>query len=249
MMKGRALGKPQHGEYLSFAAAERTDEVDAVLVGRVQSGDRVDHHRKESHQRRRHDLGRHAEAEPENEQRRERDLRHRLEHDDVRVDEVGETPVERDGHSKCEAEGSAKRKAGEHLEQRHRAVIEIEPVGQAAPQPFGHGGCRRQDERGDLEKNRACLPDDEHEAQQQDAQNSILGGVERGEVGHQSMNSSCAEMSADTADVLAKRRRGHHVERPLARKVDVEHLRDAARAGASSQRPCRRETRPRRSNG
>src|SRR4029078_7424306 len=50
-------------------------------------------------------------------------------------------------------------------------------------------------------------------------------------------DSSCAEMGADAADVIAKWRRGHRVERSFTRKVDVEHLRDAARPGRHHNAP------------
>src|SRR6266511_2017790 len=80
------LRQPYLEEHAQAAGAGGAREVHHVAVGALESRDARNHDRKERQQEYQQELGHEAETEPDNEQRRDRDLRNDLQEYDHRVD-------------------------------------------------------------------------------------------------------------------------------------------------------------------
>ena len=119
MMKGRAVGSRSIQKICDSRRRERAHQVDAILVGRAQADDGVDHQREEGDERRIHHLRGEAEAEPDDDERRQRHLRHRLEHhDDTGRGNIRRARLSATAVPSTKASSGAEREAEQRLGQR-----------------------------------------------------------------------------------------------------------------------------------
>ena len=142
---GSALGSRSIQKICRSVAGERAHEAHAVLVGRAEPDHRVDEQREERDQPGVDDLRHEPEAEPDDDEGRQRDLRERLEHHDVGIEEVLHPPAHGHRGAEPEAERRADEEPQQRLDERVPEVLEIEPAGEAAPERHRHRRRRRQD--------------------------------------------------------------------------------------------------------
>src|SRR5262249_26475207 len=96
-----------------------------------------------------------SQPEPDDDQRRQRHLRHGLEHDDERIEEVFGPARQRDRDAERKGEHRAKREAEQGLGERDPDVVDIEPRGDTAIERHEDAAGRRQNEERNAEQ-----PDD-----------------------------------------------------------------------------------------
>src|SRR5262249_55707766 len=171
--KGHGVRQLQHPEDLTARGREGTHQVDAVLIRRAQPDDGVDHQWEERSQRRCHHLGGQPEPEPDDDQRRQRHLGHRMEHEDERIEEIVDAARQRDRDAAREGKGRAEREAEQGLFQSNPHVFDVEPRRDAVPEREEDAARRRQDEQRDGKQPDDPLPDREENDDEEDPQQEI----------------------------------------------------------------------------
>ena len=156
--EGQGIRQPEHPEDLTVTGGQRAHEAHPVLVGRLEPHHGIDEQREERDERRVDDLGREPEAEPHDDERRQRHLGQRLEHHDIGIEEELHPAVHGHGGAQEEPEQRADDEAKERLEQRVAEVVQVEAAREPAVQRQRHLRRRRQDEDRDGEGAHDRLP-------------------------------------------------------------------------------------------
>jgi hypothetical protein len=163
--EGRRARQPDPAELGPGAALERAHQSDAVRVDRAQADHDVDQHREDRDDHRDDDLRLDAEADPDHHQRRERDLGHGLQGEQVRVQHQLDRARQRDRRTQRDAERDAEHVADQHLLAGHQQVLLEDSAPETVDQRVDHlTGCR-QDHLRHLEDVHRDLPgrDQHHE--------------------------------------------------------------------------------------
>src|SRR6059036_3912361 len=110
--------QPDLHEDLPLRRSEDAAEVEQLLVDLREADGGVDHDGEEADQRRDEHVGHDAVAEPEQEERRDRDLRERVDHHEERHERARRGARPRDRHAQRHATRPREREAAEDLERR-----------------------------------------------------------------------------------------------------------------------------------
>ena len=157
---------------------QRLHQLDPLDVGRAHAGEAVDQHREERQQRRHRHLRAVAEAAPDHDQRRDRDLGQALQREGIGHQRGLDRAEFRHQRADDEAEAGADQEAEQRVRQRapQRQVVAERARrrhGDAAPQRDEHAFRRRQDIGRHLQHGDQQLPDQQQREETGDADADI----------------------------------------------------------------------------
>ena len=223
----RQLGE---AECLPAGGVERAQQLELVGVDRGEAVDRRDEHREEADQHDHHELGKHPEAPPEDQQRRDHGDRHGLRADGQRIDGPSQSGEEVDQHSQREPQRERQQDA-EHDLLGRRAEIGGQKAG-VLPAGGGDRVRRRQHEGAGPAEIHVHLPGAEQHDDRSSGGSSACAPAERRAPPPQ-VRSSPSRRSSPGPPARGQRRHladgaeAQDSQRPLAQR---DHLGVGARA-------------------